>query len=154
MKRERKQFGIFDWGILTLVAALVALGAFLFWKKSETVPPEVTIECVFRLPASAEKPNIAVGDSVRNENGTVMFGKITNISERPYQTVFLQEGQAVYQAVEGMQEIELTVRMTARKGEDYRVGDIRVSAGAQGTYRLGNTLVSGVRNISVKEVEA
>lgn len=151
MKRERKPLGLFDWCILTLVAALAAFGAFGFWKYGNRVSPQVELECLFRLPESNKNAAFSVGDEVRSENGTVFFGRVTAVSSHPYQTVFLKDGAPVYEAVEGLTETELTVRVLAEKGEEYRVGDIRVSAGGKGTFRIGETLVSGVSVVRVSE---
>ena len=153
MNRERKPFGLFDWCILTLVAALLAVGAFVFFKHAENAVPTVEIECLFRIPTSDEPLQFAVGDEVRNENGTVAFGRVANVSQRPYKTTFLRNGEAVYESVEGLTETELLVRMIAEKTEEYRVGDIRICAGASGTYRVGNALVSGVQILHLQEVE-
>ena len=133
------------------IAALAAFGAFGFWKHSQTIAPGVEIECLFRLPASAQSLPIAVGDEVRNENGTIYFGRVISVSERPYRTVFLRNGIPVYEAVEGLSEQELTVRMSAEKNDAYRVGDVRVCAGGSGTYRIGSALVSGVCIIQLAE---
>lgn len=153
MKREKLRFGFFDWCILTLAALVLAVGAFLVWRRGETAPPAVEIECLLRLPASDQSPEFAVGDEVCNENGTVSFGRVTTIAVRPHETVFLRDGVPVYEAVEGMTETELTVRMTAGKSTDYRVGDLRVCAGSTGTYRIGAAYVTGVRTIRLWEVE-
>ncbi len=152
MKREKRPLGLFDWCILTLVAALAAFGAFGFWKYSKTVAPQVELECLLRLPASAKTVDFAIGDEVRNENGTIFFGRVTGVASRPSETMFLRDGVPVYETVEGLTETELTVRMVAEKGEDYRVGDVRVSAGGKGTFRIGGALVSGVSLIRLEEV--
>lgn len=151
MKRERKPLGLFDWCILTLVAALAAFGAFFFLKYGSAAPSQVELECLLRLPASEKEAAFSVGDEVRSENGTVFFGRVTAVSSHPYQTVFLKGGTPVYETVEGLAETELTVRVLAEKGEEYRVGDIRVSAGGKGTFRIGGTLVSGVSVVRVAE---
>ena len=153
MKREKMRFGFFDWCILTLAAVLLAVGAFLFWKRGDAAVPTVEVECLLRLPASNQSLVIAVGDEVRNENGTIAFGKVTSISERPQTTVFLKEGEPVYEAVEGMKETELTVRMTAEKTTDYRVDDIRICAGSSRAYRIGSSYVANVRMIRLSEVK-
>ncbi len=152
MNRKKRPFGLFDWCILTLVAALLAVGAFVSYKYTENASPTVEIDCLFRIPASDENLQFSVGDEVRNENGTVAFGRVVSVLQRPYKTVFLRNGEAVYEAVEGLTETELLVRMSAEKTEEYRVGDIRVCAGATGTYRVGNTLVSGVHILHLAEV--
>ena len=153
MKHERKRLGFFDWCILTLAATLLAAGAFVFWRRTGTLPPQVGIECVLRLPPSVESQTVRIGDEVRSENGTITFGKVTNVSERPYKTVFLREGTPVYDAMEGMTETEVTVWMVAEKTSEYSVGDIRVCAGASGAYRIGASYFSGVRVIRLSEVE-
>ena len=153
MKRERKRFGFFDWCILTLAAALLAVGAFVFYRRSETLPPSVEIECVLRLSASEESPTVNIGDEVRNENGTVAFGRVTGISECPYQTIFLRDETPVYDRVEGLTETELTVRMVAVKTSEYRAVDVRVCAGATGAYRIGASYFPGVYTVRVSEVK-
>lgn len=153
MKTETRRLGLFDWLVLTLVAALAAVGAFGFLKYGEKTAPAVEIECVLRFQSDEKTPAVAVGDEVRSENGTVLFGKVSALSSHPYQTVFLRNGTPVYDAVEGLTEVDLTVRMLATKADDYRVGDIRMSAGVGGTFRIGGALVPGVRILTLTEVK-
>lgn len=152
MEHKIKRFNLLDWLILTILAAAIALFGFFVWRREQTTLPEVPIVCVLRLPVSDQPLEIRVGDAVRNENGTVRFGEVTEISNRPYHTLCLRNGEPVYVGVDGMKETELTVRMLARRGIDYRVGEIRVSAGEIGNYRIGGAFATGVTTVTVREV--
>lgn len=152
MKREVRHFNLLDWLILTILAAALALFGFFLLRRQERANPSVGIACVLRLPASENETSVQIGDIVRNENGTVRFGEVVAVSERPYKKFYLQNEKLVYGTVQGMTETELTVRMTATRGIDYRVGDIRVSAGEVGNYRIGSSFVTGVAVVSLEEV--
>ena len=152
MKREARHFNLLDWLILTLLFAALALFGFFLLRRQQTANPSVGIECILRLPASENETVVQIGDAVRNENGTVRFGEVIAVSEQPYKKFYLKNERLVYGTVEGMTETEVTVRMTATRGIDYRVGDIRVSAGEVGNYRIGNSFVTGVTILSLEEV--
>ena len=153
MGRESRRFNTLDWVILTVLAAALALFGFLFWRRERSAPPEVPIVCVLRLQATETPPSISVGDPVRNENGTVRFGEVAAVSAHPYRTFFLRNGAFVYGRVDGLTETEITVRMNAVRGIDYRVGDIRICAGEVGNYRIGSSFAAGALTVAVKEVK-
>lgn len=153
MERETRHFNLLDWLILTILVAAIALFGFFLLHRQQTAKPSVGIECVLRLPASEEETVVQIGDVVRNENGTLRFGEVIAVSEQPYKKFYLQNERLVYGTVQDMIEIEITVRMTATRGDDYRVGDIRVSAGEVGNYRIGSSFVAGVTVVSMREVQ-
>ncbi len=151
MKETVRRFNLLDWVILTVLAAALAFAGFLIWRRERTAPPELPIVCVFRLPASEKPAGIRVGDPVRNENGTVLFGYVTDVAERPQKLFGMRNGSPVYETVNGTTVTEFTVRMSAVRGIDYRVGDIRVCAGESGNYRVGPAFCAGVVTVSVAE---
>lgn len=151
MIRKARRLNLLDTVILTALAAAVAIGAVLLMRAEKRAPAGVEIECVLLLPPAENDDPIRVGDTVRNENGTVRMGQVTDVRKRPHRELILLDGQAVYAEIKGQYETELTVRMRAedRPDDGIRVGDIRVRAGEKGSYRVGSVFVAGAEVISV-----
>ena len=151
MERTNRRLNSLDWILLTVLAAAVVLTAFLLTRRERAATPDIPIVCVLCLPASERMPDVNVGDAVRNENGTVRFGEVTDVVTRPLYALSLRDGNPVYSEEQGMIVTEVTVRMVALRTTDYRVGDIRVCAGETGSYRIGQMFAAGVTVVSVVE---
>lgn len=147
----KRTFGVFDWAILAVLAFGIGLAGIGIVKLQKKNAPDVELEGVFCLPESEEGFPVQVGDEVRNENGTVLLGKVTEVSVTPVKKVFLRDGEAVYDRVEGLFQTEIIVEMTAKQSDGFRIGDLRVCAGGTGTYRIGDCYVANVRIASLQE---
>lgn len=144
---------LLDTILLTSAAAAVAVTAFfVIGRAGDRTADTCGIECILRLPVSESAYPVRVGDALRNENGTVAMGTVTDVRIIPHRELLLHDGDAIYTEMEGLYETELTVRMTAtsRRGNGLRVGDIRVCAGATGAYRVAAFFVAGVTTVSVR----
>ncbi len=81
----------------------------------------------------------AVGDGVRNENGTVLLGRVVSVEQRPLETWVLRDGRLLREI--SSEKVNLLVGMRSegrlRAGAGVRIGSIRLAAGMSGYFRIG-----------------
>ena len=150
--RSRTKLRLLDWLILLAVLLGVALFAMFFRSQASAGEAELTAEYVLLLPPDEKNPQIMPGTVVKNENGTVTLGKVTEVRILPYREPFLRDRKIVYGEVGDLKAAEVSVMtvVSRRAGQGLRAGEIRIAAGSIGNFRLGNRFISGAKVLSVQ----
>lgn len=94
----------------------------------------------------------SVGDSVRNENGTVLLGRVVSVEQRPIEDWVLRDGKLLREI--SSEKVTLLVGMRSegslRAGSGVRIGSIRLAAGMSGYFRIGR-FSAGATVLSLRE---
>ena len=146
---RREGLNALDWVILILL--LLAVSVFIvFWtvrrsdgtEESEWLCLLRVTDVQTRLSESGELP-VRIGDTVRNENATLILGRVEYVTVLPL-TVEPQE------ASQG-DVLEVLVRMRGRlMGEKgLRVQEVRIAGGGKGSFRLGRLSAANAEILSV-----
>ena len=161
MERE-KRLGVLDWILLCLLLVGATLGGWLLWRRSERGESLTSWRCTLRtqqitrgdLEAYGGIP-VKVGDTVKNENGTVTMGTVEAVEIKPHRVTTVREGRIT--RVDSTESVELwvTVRMEGilKNGEGIRVRGLRIAAGSEGNFRLGRYAAGGAMILSVEAAQ-
>ena len=146
-ERKRLRWSAVD-VLLVLLALLAAVSAGVYLRyRARAAEGETEILCVMRISGEsrtlveAHGGNlIAVGDLVRNGNGTAVMGRVEAVRETEHLCAVLEDGTPTWRADEALVDLELTVLMRGqhREGDGIRVKDLRIAAGGRGGFRIGN----------------
>ena len=161
MERKQKRFRWAD-GIAFLLAVLLFLGAFGFYWYSKREPAEsVELLCVFLISEmelrdweSYGNQWMQVGDPLYSSNGTVILGRLAEITRREHLRITVREDEPVWEVYPLLLDLEIVVRISAtyREGDGLRAGDLRIAAGGWGDFRFGGLLASA-QILEVREVK-
>lgn len=143
--QEKKRFiTAFDITVCA-IAALFVIGAAYFILRARTqerisAPLSYTVRIV-GVPTNLIDTSslITAGDSVFSENGTLPLGSVEKVETQPHRKAVVQNGVIVLREVPDLIDIDVTVDAIGFYGTGYgwRVSDVRIAAGAQGTFRIG-----------------
>ena len=154
MKRERRM-NWFDWMLVGLVALL--LGGVFFGVRYAADRADGTAGRVtyIVLISDAEEMELAVGATLRSQNGTAVLGEVVEIQVQPHRYAAVRDGEIVIAQSPDRLDYTLTVRAEGREkeGDGVRVGDIRLAAGMRVSLRVDARLVD-LAEISYLEWEA
>ena len=160
IERERRRFRWAD-AIALLLAVLLFLGASgFYWYSRRKSAESVELLCVFLISGMELRDWetygnqwMQEGDPLYSSNGTVILGRLVEISQREHLKLTVREGEPVWVAHPFLTDLEIVVRISVayRAGDGLRAGDLRIAAGGRGDFRFGG-LLAGAQILEVREV--
>ena len=154
-RETRKRLNWFDYfliaALLLLLLGAVGVG-FLFGARSEGDTGQLTYTVVLSgVEFNDPTPLFAIGDSVKNENGTFVLGKIVGIEKDAHRVPGVRGGRVVFVDASDRTDCYVTVASDAirRSGDGIRVGDVRMAAGERMNLRFGSFLHYGAQIVHV-----
>ncbi|MBE6633800.1 MAG: hypothetical protein E7620_05605 [Ruminococcaceae bacterium] len=150
MERSRRLNGM-DYALLLILLAVLILGGWLMLRESNE-PSEVRLyRCLLRVSGLTEDElaryggiPVEAGESVWNENGTLLLGRVESVASVPC--------SAENEGKEPLWNLEIQVLMEGelRAGMGIRVRELRIAAGGEGRFRFGRFSASA-EILSVEE---
>ncbi len=164
MEKERKsRLSGVDWAIILLMLILVIGGAFFVYRSLIGTQNATTISYRICLSGLSDeegqgiwRKRLTMGAPVYSENGTAFLGTLIAVEIREHKDVTLVENEIKTVNVPQKYDVFVTVKAeaTLQAGNGFRVSDIRIAAGGNGTFRIGSYYAKNVKIYSVKAVEA
>ena len=157
----QKRFRWADAVVLLLAICLFfgALGYYLYSKREPSERVELLCSLLISGVEASEWKSygdqwMQVGSPLYSSNGTVILGYVEEIRSREHLRLTIRDGEPVWEAHPFLEDLEITVRMSAtyRQGDGLRVGDLRIAAGGRGDFRVGK-LLAGAQILEVWEVQ-
>ncbi len=161
-KRKERSLRVTLADVLLILLALLAVllgGIYLYTRQKGEA--EVELLCLLRVPSverslleAHDEMLIPEGSVVRTENGTAELGVVREVRVLPHERAVLRDGEVKWLADEAVRDLEIVVRMRGipRGSDGIRVKDLRIAAGGQGTFRIGNYLARSAELLSVEVI--
>ena len=156
MQEKKRIITAFDITVCA-IAALFVIGVAYFILREHTrerisAPLSYTVR-IFGVPTNLIDTSalIIAGDSVFSENGTLPLGNVKKINVQPHRKAVVQNGVIVLAEVPDLIDIDVTVDAIGfyGTGQGWRVSDVRIAAGAQGTFRIGRYYAANATILAV-----
>ena len=135
---NRKRLNGMDYALLLLLLGVLLFGGWLMLREAKGASEPKIYRCLLRVSGITEEEltryggiPAEAGESVWNENGTLLLGRVEAIALVPQ---VAEDG-----AEEDLWNLEIHVLMEGelREGAGIRVREIRIAAGGTGRFRIG-----------------
>lgn len=156
-KEKGSTLSFVDWFLISLVVVLILVGVQYFQRRQRAAVPNIPLTytlLVSGVDREGSQPlfDTPTGALVYSENGTALLGSVLSCTSEEHRTAVVRDGEVAILPVPERYDVYLEVAADAilREGDGLRVGDIRIAAGLEGCFRIGQYFVKSARILAVR----